>query len=137
MKYISKPFSASKVWVTFHKINNFSSQKLEISDRLKTKIVENLVFQFFKEYIMREKVRKEECDTTTHLIKIHVFTHASRVTKFSVWFFLPRYKELEDFSMSTYITKYEIGSYPDLTLSEGKVLVTLDHFLGCADPPVM
>ena len=44
---------------------------------------------------MREKVRGEERDTTTHLIKIHVFTHASRVTKFSVRLFLPRYKELE------------------------------------------
>ena len=32
---------------------------------------------------MREKVRGEERDTTTHLIKIQVFTHASRVTKFS------------------------------------------------------
>ena len=32
---------------------------------------------------MRENVRGEERDTTTHLIKIHVFTHASRVTKFS------------------------------------------------------
>ena len=42
---------------------------------------------------MRENVRGEERDTTTHLIKIHVFTHASHVTKFSVRFLL-RYKEL-------------------------------------------
>ena len=33
---------------------------------------------------MKENVREEERDTTTHLIKIPVFTHASRVTKFSV-----------------------------------------------------
>ena len=32
---------------------------------------------------MREKVRGEECDMTTHLIRLHVFTHTSRVTKFS------------------------------------------------------
>ena len=31
----------------------------------------------------REKGREEEQDTTTNLIKIKVFTHASRVTKFS------------------------------------------------------
>ena len=36
---------------------------------------------------MREKVREEESDTTTYLIKIHVFTHASRVTKFSLLIF--------------------------------------------------
>ena len=32
---------------------------------------------------MRKNVRGEECDTTTHLIETRVFTHASRVTKFS------------------------------------------------------
>ena len=32
---------------------------------------------------MRENVRGEERDTTTHLIETGVFTHASRVTKFS------------------------------------------------------
>ena len=31
---------------------------------------------------MRERWRGVERDTTTHLIKIQVFTHASRVTKF-------------------------------------------------------
>ena len=36
-----------------------------------------------QEHIMREIVREEECDTTTHLIKNSRFTHASRVTKFS------------------------------------------------------
>ena len=33
--------------------------------------------------IMRKEERGEERDTTTHLIKIQIFTHASRVTKFS------------------------------------------------------
>ena len=33
---------------------------------------------------MKENVREEERDMTTHLIKILVFTHASHVTKFSV-----------------------------------------------------
>ena len=32
---------------------------------------------------MRKEGRGKERATTTHLIKIHVFTHASRVTKFS------------------------------------------------------
>ena len=32
---------------------------------------------------MRKEERGEERDTTTHLIKIQIFTHASRVTKFS------------------------------------------------------
>ena len=32
---------------------------------------------------MRERGRGEERDMTTHFIKIQVFTHASRVTKFS------------------------------------------------------
>ena len=32
---------------------------------------------------MRKEVGEEECATTTHLIKFHVFTHASRVTNFS------------------------------------------------------
>ena len=32
---------------------------------------------------MRKKGREEERETTTHLIKILVFTHAGRVTKYS------------------------------------------------------
>ena len=32
---------------------------------------------------MRNEGRGEERDMTTHLIKIQIFTHASRVTKFS------------------------------------------------------
>ena len=32
---------------------------------------------------MRKEGRGEEHDTTTHLIKFHVFTHASHVTNFS------------------------------------------------------
>ena len=32
---------------------------------------------------MREREKGEERDTTTHFIKIQVFTHASHVTKFS------------------------------------------------------
>ena len=39
---------------------------------------------------MKENVREEECDMTTHLIKIPVFTHASRVTKFSMCILRPR-----------------------------------------------
>ena len=34
---------------------------------------------------MRRGGRGEERDTTTHLIKIQVFTHASRVTIFSTF----------------------------------------------------
>ena len=44
---------------------------------------------------MRKKRLGEERDTTMQLIKIHVFTHASHVTKFSVRLFLMRYKKLE------------------------------------------
>ena len=36
---------------------------------------------------MRKEGRGKERATTTHLIKIHVFTHASRVTKFSPYYF--------------------------------------------------
>ena len=41
---------------------------------------------------MKENVREEERDTTTHLIKIPAFTHASCVTKFDVYikFLRPR-----------------------------------------------
>ena len=35
-----------------------------------------------------KKIRGEEHDMTTHLIKLHVFTHASCVTKFSASFVL-------------------------------------------------
>ena len=34
---------------------------------------------------MRKEERGEERDTTTHLIKIQIFTHASCVTKFSTY----------------------------------------------------
>ena len=40
-----------------------------------------------QECIMRRGGRGEERDTTTHFIKILVFTHASRVTKFSTYIF--------------------------------------------------
>ena len=36
---------------------------------------------------MRRGGRGEVCDTTMHLIKIQVFTHASRVTIFSTFIF--------------------------------------------------
>ena len=39
---------------------------------------------------MKENVREEEHDTTMHLIKIPDFTHASHVTKFSVYILRPR-----------------------------------------------
>ena len=42
---------------------------------------------------MRENVRVEECETTTHLIKIPVFTYASGVTKFSFPFFKPELRK--------------------------------------------
>ena len=45
--------------------------------------------------IGNERKCKRERVWYNHALKICVFTHASRVTKFSVWFFLPRYKELE------------------------------------------
>ena len=34
---------------------------------------------------MRKEGRGEECDTTTHLIEIQIFTHTSHVTKFSLY----------------------------------------------------
>ena len=37
---------------------------------------------------MREKIRGEEHDMAANLIKLHDFTHASRVTKFSASFVL-------------------------------------------------
>ena len=37
---------------------------------------------------MREKIRGQEHDMTTNWIKLHVFTHASRVTKFNASFVL-------------------------------------------------
>ena len=38
-----------------------------------------------QEHIMRKEKRGEECDMTMHLIKIQSFTHARRVTKFSLY----------------------------------------------------
>jgi hypothetical protein len=38
--------------------------------------------QHFQELIIEKKGRGRERETTTHLIKIPVFTHASRVTTF-------------------------------------------------------
>ena len=51
-------------------------------------------FILWQERIMRRGGRGEERDTTTHLIKIQVFTHASHVTKFSM-FFLRQQRSLE------------------------------------------
>ena len=48
---------------------------------------------------MKENVREEERDTTTHLIKIPVFTHASHVTKFSVYILRPRQGQITRLSM--------------------------------------
>ena len=46
---------------------------------------------------MREKVREEEeRDTTTHLTKIHAFTYASRVTKFSMCSFTEVYTKNDE-----------------------------------------
>ena len=44
---------------------------------------------------MRRGGRGEERDTTTHLIKIQVFTHASRVTKFSTFISRRKQRSLE------------------------------------------
>ena len=44
---------------------------------------------------MRRGGRGEERDTTTHLIKIQVFTHASRVTKFSMFISRQKQRNLE------------------------------------------
>ena len=44
---------------------------------------------------MRRGGRGEERDTTTHLIKIQVFTHGSRVTIFSTFMFKMEQKILE------------------------------------------
>ena len=44
---------------------------------------------------MRREGRGEECDTTMHLIKIPVLTHASRVTKFSMFILRRRQRSLE------------------------------------------
>ena len=39
-------------------------------------------YAIYQERIIEKKGRGRECETTTHLIKIPVFTHTSRVTKF-------------------------------------------------------
>ena len=44
---------------------------------------------------MRREGRGEERDTTMHLIKIPVFTHPSRVTKFSMFILRRRQRSLE------------------------------------------
>ena len=49
---------------------------------------------------MRRGGRGEERDTTMHLIKIQVFTHASRVTIFSTFIF--KMKALESWSFNFY-----------------------------------
>ena len=51
---------------------------------------------------MRRGGRGEERDTTTHLIKIQVFTHASRVTIFSTFIFKMK---AENLGVSTYTTR--------------------------------
>ncbi len=47
-------------------------------------------FQLYQERIIEKKGRGRERETTTHLIKIQIFTHASRVTKFSCTYDAPR-----------------------------------------------
>jgi hypothetical protein len=42
------------------------------------------MIQYKQECIMKKGERGEERDTTTHLIKNSIFTHTSRVTKFSM-----------------------------------------------------
>ena len=51
---------------------------------------------------MRRGGRGEEHDTTTHLIKIQEFTHASRVTIFSTFIFKMK---AENLGVSTYTTR--------------------------------
>ena len=46
-------------------------------------IMKYFVIELNQERIMREREKGKERDTTTHFIKIQVFTHASHVTKFS------------------------------------------------------
>jgi hypothetical protein len=48
-----------------------------------------------QERIIKKEGRGRERETTTHLIKITVFTHASRVTKFSMLGLRPRQISLE------------------------------------------
>ena len=43
---------------------------------------------------MRRGGRGEEHDTITHLIKIQVFTHASRIAKFSRFYFQDKTEKL-------------------------------------------
>ena len=61
-----------------------------------------------QERIMRREGRGEECDTTTHLIKIQVFTHASRVTIFSTFIFKMK---AENLGVSTYTTRWQCFSW--------------------------
>ena len=44
-----------------------------------------MVYNNNQERILRKEERGEERKMTTHLIKIQIFTHASRVTKFSLY----------------------------------------------------
>ena len=48
-----------------------------------------------QERIIEKKGRGRERKTTTHLIKIPVFTHAGRVTKFSAFILRRRQRSLE------------------------------------------
>lgn len=50
-----------------------------VTMQLKKDIVVSVMTGAYNE----KKTRREEHDTTTHLIKFQVFTHGSRVTKFS------------------------------------------------------
>ena len=76
---------------------------------------------------MRKEGRGEERDTTTHLIKIQIFTHASRVTKFSPYE-LCMYRQLDPRASGTctiLLLAAVFKSYLDRQLKQsGKRLTT-------------
>ena len=64
---------------------------------------------------MRRGGRGEEHDTTTHLIKIQVFTHASRVTIiFSTFIFKTKAEKLAVSTYKSYnqMTTKALGAFP-------------------------
>ena len=55
-----------------------------LTEKIGKRLIDVCTCRLYQERIMRKEGRGVECDTTTHLIKIQIFTHASHVTKFSL-----------------------------------------------------
>ena len=75
---------------------------------------------------MKKKRRGKERETTTHLIKIPVFTHASRVTKFSRFILRQRQRSMKFLLVRP--DNKALGAFPQIVL---KVLSTELKLLRC------